>query len=85
MSIIIIIPEEIVEALKIPSGKVEQEIKKELALALYENGIATLGISRKLSGLSKWEFLEEIAKRGILRHYSETDLEEDITYAKSSL
>ncbi len=40
-----------------------------------------MGTARKLCKLSKWKFLEELAKRGIERHYTEKELEEDIKYA----
>ena len=38
---------------------------------------------RKLAGLTKWEFIERLAERGIQRHYYEKDVEEDVKYAKS--
>jgi len=32
------VPGEVVEAMKLPSGEVEKELRKELALALYQRG-----------------------------------------------
>ena len=44
----------------------------------------SLGMARRLSGLSKWEFIDGLAERGIPWHYDKRELEEDITYAKGS-
>ncbi len=83
MPIILDIPDEILETLKVPRKKAEEELKKELAFLLYEKDLASMGVARKLSGLSKWEFIEGLAQRNIQRHYDEKELIEDIEYAKS--
>lgn len=41
-----------------------------------------MGIARKLAGLTRWEFIEGLAERGIQRHYYEKDAGEDVKYAK---
>ena len=43
----------------------------ELATAIHRRGIISFGNARKLAGVSKWEFLEELGKRKIERHYTE--------------
>ncbi len=83
MALKLIIPEDVVEALKIPAKDQEQELDKELALSLYQRGALPLGKARKLAGISKWEFQRELAQRKIERHYTETELQEDIAYARS--
>ena len=60
-------------------------MKLELALALYQRGILAMGPARRLAGLSKREFLEEMGKRRIVRHYTAEELEEDVAFAKGSL
>lgn len=84
MALVLTIPDEILEAVKIPKKKLEEELTRELAFLLYEKGLLSLGGARRLSGLAKWEFIEGIAARGILRHYDEKELEEDIRYAKGN-
>ncbi|MEB3788865.1 MAG: UPF0175 family protein [Desulfurococcales archaeon] len=32
--------------------------------------------------MSKWEFLEELARRGVERHYTREELEDDIAFAE---
>jgi len=78
------IPEDVLTALKIPKRDVEKVLKEELALALYQSGIISLGKARKLAEMSKWEFIEELSKRKIERHYTEKELGEDLAFAKSN-
>jgi predicted HTH domain antitoxin len=78
------IPEDILISLKIPKKDLEKELKRELALALYQKGTTSLGKARKLAKMSKWEFIEELGKRKIPRHYSEEELKEDLDFVKGS-
>ena len=79
---IITIPDDILENIRLPKEDIEKELKKGLALFLYERGLASMGTARKVAGLSKWEFIESLAERGIYRHYGEKELMEDIKYAE---
>jgi len=78
------IPEDIILSLKIPKDKVQEELLKELAIILYERHILSFGKARELSKMGKWEFLEELGKRKIQRHYTDKDLEEDIKFARET-
>lgn len=78
------IPEDVLTSIKIPEKDVEKVLKLELATALYQRGIISLGKARKLAEMSKWEFIEELGRRKIERHYAERELEEDLAFAKSS-
>ena len=80
--LILEIPEEVQAALKLPPAEMEQELKKELALALYQREIFALGVARKLASMTRWEFEELLAERGIVRHYSHEELNEDLGYAR---
>ena len=80
--IVIKIPRDIVEGARIPEKEFERIARVELAIALYARGVLSLGQARRLAGLSKWEFLEELAKRGVERHYTREELEDDIVFAK---
>jgi predicted HTH domain antitoxin len=77
------ISEDIVDALRLPPKEVEGELRKELALALYQRGVLSSGKARALIGSTRWEFEELLGKRQIPRHYAERELEEDLRYAKS--
>jgi len=81
MSLTIEIPDDILQAAKLPRHKAKQEIINEMAFSLYQRQIISMGNARKLSGLDKWAFIQGLAERGIERHCSEQELEEDIRYA----
>lgn len=76
------IPAEVVDALRVPPDEIEDELKKELALALYQRGILSSGKACILSGMIRSEFEELLGKRKIRRHYTEIDFGEDIAYAR---
>ena len=69
---------EVPENLRVPPSELEERLRIELALRLYEKGIASLGQARKITGLSKWGFLELLAREGIPLHYGEKELREDL-------
>ncbi|OYT53668.1 MAG: hypothetical protein B6U76_08250 [Desulfurococcales archaeon ex4484_217_2] len=69
---------EVPESLRAPPGELEKRLRIELALRLYEKGIATLGQARRITGLPKWGFLELLAREGIPIHYGEEELREDL-------
>jgi predicted HTH domain antitoxin len=74
------IPTAVLEAAKLPPQEIEEEFRKELALALYQRGVLSLGKARLLAQMTRWEFEELLGKRRITRHYTKADLEEDIQY-----
>jgi len=80
--VVIRIPREVVEGARIPEKEFERVARVELAIALYARGVLSLGQARRLAGLSKWRFLEELAKRGVERHYTREELEDDIKFAE---
>ncbi len=80
MSIQLEIPDSIAQAMRIPPSEQQQLLLIELALALYARDILSFGKARELTGLSKYEFGQLLAKRDIPRHYSREDLQDDVTY-----
>ena len=82
--IILKIPEDVVEALRLPPEEMDAELRKELALALYQRGVLSSGKACVLAGITRWEFEELLGQRRVLRHYTEKNLEEDIAYARSN-
>ncbi len=79
------IPEDIVAALRIPPDDVEDELNKELAVALYQRGMLPSGKAAALSGLTRQQFEDLLGKRKIIRHYGAEDLEEDLEYARRGM
>ncbi len=78
--IVIEVPREVLDAVKLPPSEMERELRRELALALYERGALALGKARVLADMTRWEFEELLGQRKIARHYTTADLEEDIQY-----
>jgi len=79
------IPDDILTSIRIPKKELEKELKTDLALTLYQREAISLGNARKLAGMSKWEFLEELGRRKIPRHYTEKELREDFSFAKGGM
>ncbi len=77
------VPKDVVEGARIPENEFEGIARVELAIALYARGILGLGQARRLAGLTKWELLEELAKRRVERHYTRKELEDDLTFAEA--
>jgi len=76
----IVIPEHIKNAIRLPPDEVERRLRIELALRLYEKSIVSLGVARRIAGLTKWEFLELLAREKIPIHYGEEELREDLEW-----
>ena len=81
--IVIDIPRDVLDAVKLPSSEIEKQLRQELALALYERGVLALGKARLLAGMTRWKFEELLGRRRIVRHYTTADLAEDIRYGHS--
>ena len=81
----IAIPEDVLNSMKIPRSEREQVLKQELAFALYQRGLLAMGPARRLAGISKRDFLDELGKRKIERHYTTEEFEEDLRFAKGGM
>jgi len=56
----------------------KSDIKKELALALYDNNMLTLMQASKLAEINFIDFQALLAERNIFLHYDEKDLDQDL-------
>ncbi len=81
MSIAFTIPQSIVQAIRLPEEQVGPELRKELAVVLYQRGYLALGKARELAGMEKYEFGQLLGARAIPRHYEAEELADDLTYA----
>jgi predicted HTH domain antitoxin len=77
-AVVLELPPEVREALRIPVAEQEVRLQRELAIRLYEKGLLSFGKARELAGLSKWEFHELLAAEGVPRHYDLEELEADL-------
>ncbi len=81
MTIRLEIPDAVTQAMRLPSAEQPHRLRVELALALYAQGILSLGKARQLAELDKYAFGQLLGARQIPRHYDESDLQDDVTYA----
>jgi predicted HTH domain antitoxin len=81
MTLQLIIPDSIVEAIRLPQKRIEQELLIELAIALYTQELLSFGKARELAGMGKYEFGKLLGDRGINRHYGTIEMEDDLSYA----
>jgi predicted HTH domain antitoxin len=83
MSITLDIPNNIHEALHVTPAEAEPRLKLELAVALYAQNTLGLGKAAELAGMSRLDFNDVLAERGIPMHYGQKELDEDLAYARS--
>ena len=81
MSLQLQIPDSVAQAIRLPEGRVREELLVELAIALYTQEALSFGKARELAGMTQYEFSQLLGRRGILRHYGQAELEEDLAYA----
>ena len=77
------IPDSIIQAIRLPQDRIPQELLIELSVSTYSQGLLSFGKARELAKMGKYEFSQLLGKRGVLRHYSRDDLQDDLTYAGS--
>ncbi len=75
------IPDSVLQSIRLPEKRLESELLKELALSLYQQDLLSFGKARELTKLGHYEFSQLLEERGIARHYTQQELEEDLNYA----
>jgi predicted HTH domain antitoxin len=82
MSITLTVSDSVARSLRFPEGEVEERLRCELALSLYAQGILSFGKATELTAISRWQFADLVARRGIPRHYGPDELAEDLAYRR---
>ena len=59
-----------------------EELKRELAILLYQQNKISFGKARELTGLNVWSFQQLLGHRGINIHYDVEDFDEDMQNLK---
>jgi len=72
------IPDDLFEALRLPPEEKVIRLHRELAVRLYQKGLLSFGKARELAGMGKWEFHDLLGKEGVIRHYDLKDLQDDL-------
>lgn len=79
----LIIPDSVLQAIRLPEERIQGELLKELAVSLYDQGILSFGKARELAQIGKYEFGKLLGERKISRHYGDEEFEDDLKYARS--
>jgi predicted HTH domain antitoxin len=82
MGVTLRIPDSVVQGLRLPEEEIPQRLRTELAVALYAQGVLSLGKAAELAEMTRFLFGELVSQRGIARHYSDEDLAQDLSYAR---
>jgi len=56
----------------------EGELRRELAIALFQQGRLSFGKARELAAMDVWAFQQLLGSRGIAPHYDVTDYDQDL-------
>jgi len=56
-----------------------EELRRELAVSLFQQGKLSFGKAREMAGMTVWAFQQLLGSRGIPVHYGIEDYEEDLT------
>ncbi len=77
-TIAIEIPREVLHATRMTP----QELKRELALTLFQQGKLSFGKAREMADMTVWAFQQCLGSRGIAVHYDIAEYEEDVATLK---
>jgi len=80
MPILLEIPDSVARAMRLPPAEQHRQLKVELALSLYAQGMLSFGKARELAGMTKLEFGRLLGQRNIARHYEQDEVQEDLAY-----
>lgn len=72
------IPREVIHATRMTP----QELRRELALHLFQQGKLSFGKAREMADMTAWAFQQLLGSRGIPVHYDLEDYEEDLATLK---
>lgn len=72
------IPREVIHAARMTP----KELRRELAISLFQQGRLSFGKAREMAGMTVWAFQQLLASREIPIHYDVEDYEEDLTTLK---
>ncbi len=69
------IPREILRATRMTPS----DLRRELAISLFQQGKLSIGKAREMAGMSFWAFQQLLGSRDIPVHYDVEDYEADLT------
>lgn len=77
-NLLIEIPEDVIAHLRLPPRSLKQELKKELAVHLYAEGLLLEASACRLAGMTRLAFAQLLGERQIPVRYTSGDLDQDL-------
>jgi len=68
------IPREVIHSTRMSP----EELRRELAIYLFQQGRLSFGKAREMAGMTVWAFQQLLGARGIPVHYGVEDYEQDL-------
>lgn len=78
------IPDNVVDALRLPELETLPRLRLELAVSLYSQGILGLDNSAQLAGLSRDDMNRVLAERNVPMHYGPEEHAEDLQHGRGA-
>ena len=72
------VPREVIHATRMTP----EELRRELAVYLFQQGKLSFGKAREMAGMTVWAFQQLLGSRGIPVHYDLEEYQEDLTTLK---
>jgi predicted HTH domain antitoxin len=72
------VPREVIHATRMTP----EELRRELAVYLFQQGKLSFGKARETAGMTVWAFQQLLGSRGIPVHYDLEEYQEDLTTLK---
>ena len=83
MPLTLVIPDEVLSALKLPPRTIAEDLSKELAVHLYAEGLLPHASACRLAGLSRLAFERLLGDRHIPARYIASDVDHDVQVLRS--
>jgi predicted HTH domain antitoxin len=74
------IPGDALATAKIPRHRLESELKKQLAVQLYREGLVSGAGACRIAGLAKAEFQHLLGEYGVAQQYDVEDYQKDLEH-----
>jgi predicted HTH domain antitoxin len=83
MSIQLTIADSVLNAIRLPAEQMEQELRKELAIALYQKTLLPFEAASDLAQIEQCEFAQIVGAKEVMRRCRLTDINGNAVYTCS--
>lgn len=80
MSLQITIPDAVLNSMRLPERQLEQELLRELAIALYAQQLLPFSRACELASMPRFEFSQLVGSRGISQRCGKIEIDGNFVY-----